>query len=171
MLCQLSPCAVFFLFKPKTAYELRISDWSSDVCSSDLPRGDRRRGGTVGAVSEKRTPAERVTLGVSAMVLAAVVLLIAVQMPGEDEPPVPTARVDDVRRLGDQFHVVFDVTNTGDQTAANVQITGELNIRGAGSTGEQTGDFLEGGEHVHVTFVFGHDPDGGDLTEIGSAHV
>src|SRR3546814_9966794 len=27
---------VFFFFKQKTAYELRISDWSSDVCSSDL---------------------------------------------------------------------------------------------------------------------------------------
>src|SRR3546814_15663204 len=26
-----------FCFKQKTAYELRISDWSSDVCSSDLP--------------------------------------------------------------------------------------------------------------------------------------
>src|SRR3546814_10344853 len=31
-------CVVFFFFfKQKTAYELRISDWSSDVCSSDLP--------------------------------------------------------------------------------------------------------------------------------------
>src|SRR3546814_3254313 len=29
-------CLVFF-FKQKTAYEMRISDWSSDVCSSDLP--------------------------------------------------------------------------------------------------------------------------------------
>src|SRR3546814_8439111 len=27
---------VFFVFKQKTAYERRISDWSSDVCSSDL---------------------------------------------------------------------------------------------------------------------------------------
>src|SRR3546814_8732764 len=27
---------MFFFFKQKTAYELRISDWSSDVCSSDL---------------------------------------------------------------------------------------------------------------------------------------
>src|SRR3546814_10915569 len=27
---------VFFLFKQKTAYDMRISDWSSDVCSSDL---------------------------------------------------------------------------------------------------------------------------------------
>src|SRR3546814_8687509 len=33
----------FFLFKQKTAYEMRISDWSSDVCSSDLKlRGKAR---------------------------------------------------------------------------------------------------------------------------------
>src|SRR3546814_1029407 len=39
----------FFFFKQKTAYEMRISDWSSDVCSSDLTRrlqgfadGDKR---------------------------------------------------------------------------------------------------------------------------------
>src|SRR3546814_10094182 len=29
-------CTCFFCFKQKTAYEMRISDWSSDVCSSDL---------------------------------------------------------------------------------------------------------------------------------------
>src|SRR3546814_5510609 len=29
----------FFFFKQKTAYEMRISDWSSDVCSSDLLSG------------------------------------------------------------------------------------------------------------------------------------
>src|SRR3546814_4475851 len=34
----------FFFFKQKTAYEMRISDWSSDVCSSDLsPRHQHRR--------------------------------------------------------------------------------------------------------------------------------
>src|SRR3546814_7332247 len=32
---------VFFFFKQKTAYEMRISDWSSDVCSSDLRQGGR----------------------------------------------------------------------------------------------------------------------------------
>src|SRR3546814_7342758 len=32
-------CSVFFFFKQKTAYEMRISDWSSDVCSSDLNHG------------------------------------------------------------------------------------------------------------------------------------
>src|SRR3546814_2955148 len=42
----------FFFFKQKTAYEMRISDWSSDVCSSDLyahrPRSDI--GGVGGAI-------------------------------------------------------------------------------------------------------------------------
>src|SRR3546814_3364612 len=33
---------MFFFFKHKTAYEMRISDWSSDVCSSDL-NDDRNR--------------------------------------------------------------------------------------------------------------------------------
>src|SRR3546814_1644873 len=36
-------CMFFLFFKQKTAYDLRISDWSSDVCSSDLARRDARR--------------------------------------------------------------------------------------------------------------------------------
>src|SRR3546814_8355896 len=40
----------FFCFKQKTAYEMRISDWSSDVCSSELDRGEAsaRRSGLSG---------------------------------------------------------------------------------------------------------------------------
>src|SRR3546814_1509211 len=34
---------VVFFFKQKTAYEMRISDWSSDVCSSDLKRKSKKR--------------------------------------------------------------------------------------------------------------------------------
>src|SRR3546814_17349001 len=34
---------LFFFFKQKTAYEMRISDWSSDVCSSDLLSVDQRK--------------------------------------------------------------------------------------------------------------------------------
>src|SRR3546814_10862783 len=36
MLFVLCVLFIFFFFKQKTAYEMRISDWSSDVCSSDL---------------------------------------------------------------------------------------------------------------------------------------
>src|SRR3546814_5893948 len=34
-MCDIS--LIFCVFNQKTAYEMRISDWSSDVCSSDLP--------------------------------------------------------------------------------------------------------------------------------------
>src|SRR3546814_3896773 len=41
----------FFFFKQKTAYEMRISDWSSDVCSSDLPLCEGRGGHRPGAIN------------------------------------------------------------------------------------------------------------------------
>src|SRR3546814_3476859 len=72
---------VFFFFKQKTAYEMRISDWSSDVCSSDLiqvgahavqalilvwpPAGDVMHGGNgmrvVGRSEERRVGKECVS--------------------------------------------------------------------------------------------------------------
>src|SRR3546814_1122097 len=42
----------FFFFKQKTAYEVRISDWSSDVCSSDLLTIFRRCGERVSIYDE-----------------------------------------------------------------------------------------------------------------------
>src|SRR3546814_15791203 len=56
---------IVFFFKQKTAYEMRISDWSSDVCSSDLLvevvadevdllQDQRHRGGEVGAAAGRR---------------------------------------------------------------------------------------------------------------------
>src|SRR3546814_9741404 len=63
---------VFFFFKQKTAYEMRISDWSSDVCSSDLfapsapafrNAGNRHpsrvRNATIGTLKEVHAPAQR----------------------------------------------------------------------------------------------------------------
>src|SRR3546814_3172273 len=69
----------FFFFKQKTAYEMRISDWSSDVCSSDLgsagqqvaprdqmvrilPPGERRRRAGVEfvAIADQDQPPVRV---------------------------------------------------------------------------------------------------------------
>src|SRR3546814_7843516 len=39
---------MFFFFKQKTAYEMRISDWSSDVCSSDLAGKQQGGAGRLG---------------------------------------------------------------------------------------------------------------------------
>src|SRR3546814_3574395 len=38
LIVQFAETGVILFFKQKTAYEMRISDWSSDVCSSDLGR-------------------------------------------------------------------------------------------------------------------------------------
>src|SRR3546814_2605071 len=46
MLLFLLSAFFFFFFKQKTAYEMRISDWSSDVCSSDLAFSSRRKKGS-----------------------------------------------------------------------------------------------------------------------------
>src|SRR3546814_14265357 len=77
---------MFFCFKQKTAYEMRISDWSSDVCSSDLGisgvvgyrlgRGDAPQPENVSAA-----PAQRQDDG----------SLILVRAPAEPAPPAPHA--------------------------------------------------------------------------------
>src|SRR3546814_3573336 len=54
---------MFFVFKQKTAYEMRISDWSSDVCSSDLV--------------ERTTPALGFDHDMAVAITAAVVALAA----------------------------------------------------------------------------------------------
>src|SRR3546814_4376985 len=48
---------VFFFFKQKTAYEMRISDWSSDVCSSDLATGSPGSSGAESPRPSCRAPA------------------------------------------------------------------------------------------------------------------
>src|SRR3546814_16077384 len=55
----------FFFFKQKTAYEMRISDWSSDVCSSDLLRQCReaRPPGTARQAGDRRRRPPRRGLG------------------------------------------------------------------------------------------------------------
>src|SRR3546814_4688239 len=55
--CTILLCMVFFFFKQKTAYEMRISDWSSDVCSSDLEGAS-----VVSARAAKRSDIGRATI-------------------------------------------------------------------------------------------------------------
>src|SRR3546814_7304000 len=43
-MCLVDVVLCFFFFKQKTAYEMRISDWSSDVCSSDLEAEKTQQG-------------------------------------------------------------------------------------------------------------------------------
>src|SRR3546814_2275455 len=52
---------VFFFVKQKTAYEMRSSDWSSDVCASDLSARDGYRAPMATPQSGKKSPSRRVS--------------------------------------------------------------------------------------------------------------
>src|SRR3546814_9140973 len=67
---------IFFFFKQKTAYEMRISDWSSDVCSSDLLGHHRAR-----AISHRRSfvHASPASLGARGLAVAAVAVATGAQ--------------------------------------------------------------------------------------------
>src|SRR3546814_8923565 len=56
----------FFFFKQKTAYEMRISDWSSDVCSSDLGVGTMLVGGVWTLFSLRKSLASGIKSGFAA---------------------------------------------------------------------------------------------------------
>src|SRR3546814_1974880 len=58
-------CVFFFFFKQKTAYEMRISDWSSDVCSSDLARQRLENLGTPAAVMAEIDRTRKVPLTIT----------------------------------------------------------------------------------------------------------
>src|SRR3546814_4187071 len=53
---------LFFFFKQKTAYEMRISDWSSDVCSSDLAFDEALQAVRTQIAFYASTPAYKVVL-------------------------------------------------------------------------------------------------------------
>src|SRR3546814_4179046 len=57
IVARLICCFYFFFFKQKTAYEMRISDWSSDVCSSDLDPRDQEGAGADGRRRRRRQDA------------------------------------------------------------------------------------------------------------------
>src|SRR3546814_10120831 len=90
-LCAIRFIYLFFFFKQKTAYEMRISDWSSDVCSSDL------LGQAVGLVQEAPFRLQHV----DRLAVALDVLLHLGQLGFERQHPVLRVVQADPRRDGD----------------------------------------------------------------------
>src|SRR3546814_4014823 len=77
----------FFFFKQKTAYEMRISDWSSDVCSSDLVRFGPANEDSTSPISE--LPVPRVHIALSSF-----------EAPALPPPPAAPELVDPPLRIG-----------------------------------------------------------------------
>src|SRR3546814_7540660 len=110
LLCSLVVCCVvcvvcvlvflFFFFKQKTAYEMRISDWSSDVCSSDLVerRGDRVPGERFVEGQAERPDVVVVAIDVVVVMLVA---MLVVSMPVVTMAVVAVAMIVLVRAVVD----------------------------------------------------------------------
>ena len=113
---------------------------------------------------EDRTGAEWTTFGVSCLILLVLVALIVGQMSRSATDAAPIARQKGpVRVIGKQYFVDVEVTNEGDVTASNVQVTATLVVDGASATADQTIDFLAGGEVEDLVFVFADAPSDGEL--------
>jgi len=115
------------------------------------------------AEARPRTPAEWVTFTIAALVVLAVVVLIATEIPQSGRPPEPVAEPGPVEERGDLYVVPVVVDNLGEQTAENVQVRVTLTIGDEEHEGDQAVDFLSGGEQEELEFVFDDDPSAGEL--------
>ncbi|MGF1516489.1 MAG: TIGR02588 family protein [Nodosilinea sp.] len=114
----------------------------------------------------QRSAAEWVTFTVAALVLLGLVGLIFFDwQTNQNRPPAFAVAVSEAVRVTDgRYYVPFAITNTGGRIARMVQVTAELDIAGLDEeTGEQQIDFLSGHETKAGSFVFTHDPQGGEL--------
>ncbi len=102
-----------------------------------------------------RTGPEWITFAASCVVLAALVVVIGWLWVNDDQPARIQVRTVGVQQIGDdQLEITVDVVNSGDRTAVDVQVIGELITQdGPQQFGEQTVDFLTGGETSTVVFV------------------
>lgn len=114
----------------------------------------------------QRSAAEWVTVTVATVILLGLVGLILFDwQTNQNRPPAFSVAVSEAVRVTDgRYYVPFAITNTGGHIARTVQVTAELHRAGLDDeTGEQQIDFLSGHETKAGSFVFTHDPQGGDL--------
>lgn len=114
----------------------------------------------------QRSAAEWVTFIAASLILLGLIGLIFFDwQTNQNRPPAFSVAVSEAVRVTDgRYYVPFAITNTGGRIARMVQVTAELNITGVDDeTGEQQIDFLSGHETKAGSFVFTHNPQGGDL--------
>lgn len=115
-----------------------------------------------------RSIAEWTTLGISITILVTVLGLVTyLYLRGDEEPAVILVepRMQEIRQDEGGYYLPVIVRNEGDPTVEEVLIEAELDTgTGQPETAQFTVNFLAGGEQVHGTFIFQHDPAEGELT-------
>src|SRR3546814_10265686 len=122
----------FFFFKQKTAYEMRISDWSSDVCSSDLGAPEKRAGVMIDASSGPATSIEPEgvagagvrRLGRSLVAIVAAVAMVVGPIPVvQAQTSQPSGEISAAGKDGEAF------AKSGKEGAASIpdqEVTGDV---------------------------------------------
>ncbi|MGE9807324.1 MULTISPECIES: hypothetical protein [unclassified Janibacter] len=114
--------------------------------------------------SSERTAARWATFAGACVVLLVLVVLLALQLRGPSEPADPRVVVGEARQVGTSWHVPVTLRNVADDTAAAVQVSASLTVDGEEvMAGDQSVDFLSGGEEVALVFVMPQDPADGEL--------
>jgi uncharacterized protein (TIGR02588 family) len=114
-----------------------------------------------------RSWAEQVSFGIAALIVLTLISAVSYlwwskRQPAPANPVI--ARTEPIQQLSGQFHVPFELTNEGDDTAESVQVIAELRIKGeVVETGEQQIDFLSSHETEAGMFIFSQDPRRGKL--------
>lgn len=112
----------------------------------------------------ERTSAEWVTFGVAVLLLLAVISAILMEAMRSNDPARPVASVERTERVDERYQVTVTVENRGDLAASAVQVRASLEVDGETSEGDQTVDFLAGGNAEELVFYFDENPDDGELT-------
>jgi len=114
-----------------------------------------------------RSPAEWTTLAISIVMLLGIAGLVTYlyAVDGNEEPAIEIEpQFAAIRQVGDAYYLPVRVTNTGDETAADVRITGELPAEsGDPETSELEYLFLAGQETADGTMVFSQEPTESEL--------
>ena len=115
------------------------------------------------------TGAEWVTFAVAALIVLGVLGAILSQVASPSAPPSPGVEVEAAQERDGRWFVPATVTNEGDETAQDVQVTATLTTDDGEVTSDQVVAFLAGGEEQEIEFVFDEDPGDGELVvEVGS---
>ena len=109
---------------------------------------------------------EWVTFGVASVIVLAVVVAILSQVTASSAPPSPAVEVAPVEERDGRYVVPVTLTNEGDETAQDVQVTATLTTDEGETTSDQVLDFLAGGEEEQLEFVFEDDPANGELVVV-----
>ena len=145
----------------------RLTQPSQDQARPGGPSDDKSGPGN-GPPGRQRSVAQRVTFGISLLIVAGVVALIAYQqVAGGNRPPAIDVQwqLQNVRQEAGVYYVPVEVTNRGDATAEDVRIRPAFAAGGdRRELAELVIPFLAGGDTVEGTIALPEDPARGTLT-------